>query len=230
MQRITARASARPTPSRLPAPITWRVTPQTAPLASLSASSTSAFSTTSIPESFRTAARSARDTSAPVASPPACRMRLRKCPPSRVNAISPVSDLSKTAPRAIRRRTASGPSDTSTFTAAASHKPAPAIKVSRSCWAGESPGPRAAAMPPCAHLVEPSSTRALVTNKTERPKVRTCSAVVKPATPEPTMITSAVALQPGCGARSCIMHLLRLSLPVVHWGSSFPNYRSSAHH
>ena len=86
-----------------------------------------------MPLSSRTAASNARDTSAPVASPPACNIRFLKCPPSRVNAISPVSDLSKTAPRAINFLTASGPSETKTSTAAKSQRPAPAAKVSFLC-------------------------------------------------------------------------------------------------
>ena len=184
--------------------MTWRVTPQTSPISFLSASSTSACSTTSISGSFCTAARSARETSAPVASPPACRMRLRKCPPSRVSAISPLASLSKIAPRSINFRTASGPSVTSTRTASTSQRPAPATSVSFSCACGESPSPRAAAIPPCAHFVEPSSTRALVTSNTESPYVRHCNAVVKPAIPDPTTMTSADAVHPGGGASSFI--------------------------
>jgi hypothetical protein len=41
-----------------------------------------------------------------------------------------------------------------------------------------------------------------VTIKTDKPKVRSCSAVVMPAIPEPTTITSAREVQPGLGARS----------------------------
>ena len=57
-------------------------------------------------------------------------------------------------------------------------------------------------MPPCAQRVEPSSTLALVTSKTRYPARRTCIAVARPAMPEPTTITSAVAVQPGDGATS----------------------------
>ena len=198
--RTTALAIARPTPSRLPAPITCKVTPQTSPISFFSASKTSAFSTTSISGSFCTAASSARETSAPVASPPAWMIRLRKCPPSRVNAISPLASLSKIAPRSISLRTASGPSVTNTRTESTSQRPAPATKVSFSCASGESPSPSAAAIPPCAHLVEPSSTLAFVTSRTDKPNVRHCSAVVSPAIPEPTTMTSACAVQPGAGA------------------------------
>ena len=169
---MTAFARARPTPSREPSPITWRVTPQTRPDSLLSASRTSACSMTSIPGSSVTAARRAREISAPVASPPACRIRLVRWPPSRVSAISPDAARSNTAPRAMSRATASGPSVTSAWTAFRSQRPAPAFKVSASCAAGESPGPSAAAMPPCAHFVDPSSTRALVTSKTEYPYAR----------------------------------------------------------
>ena len=198
----TALASACPTPSREPAPITCRVTPHTRPVLSFSASSTSASSRTSICGSLRTAAKRARETSAPVASPPACKMRLRKCPPSRVSAISPSASVSNFAPRSINLRTASGPSVTKTRTASTSHSPAPAVKVSVKWASGESPSPSAAAIPPCAHLVEPSSTFALVTIKTDKPYVRSCNAVVIPAIPEPTTITSAREVQPGLGASS----------------------------
>ena len=61
------------------------------------------------------------------------------------------------------------------------------------------------AIPPCAHLVEPESTRALVTKRTERLCARICKAVVKPATPEPITTTSALALQPGFAARNFIL-------------------------
>ena len=127
-------------------------------------------------------------------------MRLRRCPPSRVSAISPLASLSKIAPRSMSLRTASGPSVTNTRTASTSHSPAPATKVSFSCASGESPSPRAAAIPPCAHFVEPSSTLAFVTSRTDRPNVRHCNAVVSPAIPEPTTMTSACAVQPGAGA------------------------------
>ena len=127
-------------------------------------------------------------------------MRFCKCPPSRVSDISPLASRSNLAPRAIRVRTASGPSVTSTRTAWLSQRPAPATKVSFSCASGESSSPSAAAIPPCAHFVEPSSTFAFVTRRTDKPKVRTCSAVVSPAIPEPTTITSACALHPGAGA------------------------------
>ena len=59
-------------------------------------------------------------------------------------------------------------------------------------------------MPPCAHFVEPSSTRAFVTSRTDKPNVRTCSAVVKPAIPEPTTITSAREVHPAVGANNFI--------------------------
>ena len=129
-------------------------------------------------------------------------IRFCRWPPSRVSDISPLASRSNLAPRAINMRTASGPSVTSTRTAWLSQRPAPATNVSFSWASGESPSPRAAAMPPCAHFVEPSSTFALVTSKTDKPKVRTCSAVVSPAIPEPTTITSACALHPGAGANN----------------------------
>jgi len=129
-------------------------------------------------------------------------MRFLRCPPSRVKAISPLASLSNIAPRSMSLRTASGPSVTRTRTASTSHSPAPATKVSFSCAAGESPSPSAAAIPPCAHFVDPSSTLALVTSNTVKPNVRHCRAVVRPAIPDPTTITSARAVQPGEGANN----------------------------
>src|SRR5262249_3439950 len=65
-------------------------------------------------------------------------------------------------------------------------------------------GPRAAAIPPWAHLVDPSSSKDLVTSSTLRPgsALRAARAVVTPATPEPTTTTSARLTQPGSGASS----------------------------
>lgn len=74
---------------------------------------------------------------------------------------------------------------------------------------GVSPSPRAAAIPPCAQRVEPSSRRALVTTTVVRPAAAQRSAVVRPATPEPTTTTSASMDQPGAGAVSRI--------PVTWW-------------
>lgn len=200
--RITAGAWTAPTPSCWPSPITCRVTPAVRPCASCSRSSTSAFSTVSMPAAW-TASTSAREISAPVASPPACAIRRRWWPPSRVSSISPVSaEVSKTAPAAINRRTASGPSVTSSRTASSSHRPAPATRVSSRCCSGVSPSPRAAAMPPWAQRVEPSSSRALVTTTVRRPAAAQRSAAVRPATPEPTTTTSASRDQPGAGACS----------------------------
>ncbi len=70
-------------------------------------------------------------------------------------------EWSKLAPSAISSRTASGPSLTRTRTAAGSQAPAPATRVSRSCWSGVSPGPSAAAIPPWAHWVEPGREHVL---------------------------------------------------------------------
>ncbi len=65
---------------------------------------------TSISGARSTAAMSARWISAPVASPPACAIRSRWWPPSRVSESSPSGLWSKLVPRAISSRTASGPS------------------------------------------------------------------------------------------------------------------------
>ena len=61
-------------------------------------------------------------------------------------------------------------------------------------------------MPPCAHLVEPSSILALVTSKTDKLCERRFNAVVKPATPEPITITSAVVVQPGVPLDNFMRH------------------------
>ena len=56
------------------------------------------------------AATSARSTSAPVAAPPACRIRAWEWPPSRARCRTPVASRSKTAPSAISSSTRGGPS------------------------------------------------------------------------------------------------------------------------
>ena len=160
---------------------------------------------TSMPGSSRTAsicATSAREISAPVASPPACAMRSAWCPPSRVSEMLPSAAVSNTAPRATSSRTRAGPSVTSTSTARGSHRPAPATRVSCRCAAGESDGSSAAAMPPCAHTVEPDARMSLVTSRTRGTRVRSSSAAVRPAMPEPTTTASASTVQPGAGAAS----------------------------
>ena len=105
-------------------------------------------------------------------------------------------------PSAISSRTRAGPSVTSTSTAAGSHSPTPATRVSAACSSGVSYGSSTAAMPPCAQRVEPSSMWTLVTTVTCSPASRRCSAAVSPATPEPTTTTSVVSAQPGSGAGS----------------------------
>src|SRR4051794_3122376 len=108
--------------------------------------------------------------------------------------------------------TAAGPSFTSTRTASTSHTPAPATRVSFRCCSGVSSGPSAAAMPPCAHCVEPDESRSLVTTSTDpTPDARTRRAAVRPAMPEPTTTTSAYVVQPGPGAlsRAGILVILR---------------------
>ena len=58
-------------------------------------------------------------------------------------------------------------------------------------------------MPPCAQRVEPAASTSLVTSSTRRDDCRLmCSAVVRPAMPEPTTTTSASTSQPGSGAAS----------------------------
>ena len=65
---------------------------------------------------------------------------------------------------------------------------------------GGVPGPSAAAMPPCAHWVEPAARTSLVTTRTLSTWSRSRSAAVRPAMPEPMTTTSAVVVQPGSGA------------------------------
>ena len=171
----------------------------------MSRSTTSACSMTSMPGSSRTrssAAMRARQISVPVASPPACRMRSRWWPPSRVSESPPVSPRSNSAPSAMRSQTASVPSRTSASTASTSQRPTPATRVSWMCSAGLSSGDMTAAMPPCAQAVDPSSSTVFVTSRTRSTRRRSRSAVVSPAMPEPTTMTSAVVVQPGAGARS----------------------------
>ena len=207
----TARPSAAPTPSRDPSPMTCRLTPQAGPGrpsgsgAPVSTSRTSACSITSMPGSSRTASRaatSAREISAPVASPPACTIRSAWWPPSRVSSTSPSAPVSKCAPSAIRSWIRAGPSVTSARTASSSHRPAPATSVSCRCASGLSVSASAAATPPCAHSVEPLDSTVLVTSSTRGTRRRRRSAVVRPAMPEPTTMTSASAVHPGAGATS----------------------------
>ena len=93
---------------------------------------------TSISGARSIAAISERWISAPVASPPACAIRSRWWPPSRVSESSP-SWWSNSVPRAISSRTASGPSVTSARTASTSHAPAPATRVSTQVLLGGVP-------------------------------------------------------------------------------------------
>ena len=164
--RTTARACTAPTPSSVPSPSTCRVMPAARPSAVRSRSSTSACSTTRIAGDDRTAATSARCTSAPVASPPACTIRSRWWPPSRVSDSSPDGSRSNAAPSATSSRSRAGPSVHSTRTASTSQSPTPATSVSCRWSSGLSSGDSAAATPPCAQRVEPSSTSTLVTSRT----------------------------------------------------------------
>src|SRR5918995_5049243 len=204
--RTTARACTAPTPPRVPSPRTCRVTPATAGGSSAGPSAgirsrTRACWMISMPSSAVTAAISALSISAPVASPPAWAIRLRWCPPSRVRASAPAASRSNSAPRAISLATSSGPSLTSTRTAASMHSPAPATRVSSMCCCTVSPSAWTEAMPPCAQCVDPADSWSLVTTTT-RPRVRHSSAAVRPAMPEPTTTTSTSVTQPGGSAAS----------------------------
>ena len=182
----TARARIAPTPSSLPSPSTCRVMPQARPSGRRrSRSSTRACSTSRIHGSRRTAACRARCTSAPVASPPACTIRSARCPPSRVSISEPSGLRSNSAPIRISSRIRVGPSSTSTRTAAGSQSPTPAISVSKACASGVSSGSSTAAMPPCAHRVEPSSMLTLVTTVTCRPGLPQVQGGGEPGDPGP---------------------------------------------
>ena len=150
--------------------MTCSVTPARRPSASRSRSSASACSTTSMPASSRTGGHQrAGDLRA---GGVAARVR---------DAVAEVAALAGQRDGAGRRRGRSarpgrsarapppGPSVTSTRTASSSHSPTPATSVSCRCCLGESSSASAAAMPPCAHRVEPSLTCALVTSSTVRP-------------------------------------------------------------
>ena len=79
-----------------------------------------------------------------------------------------VGAWSKLVPSAISSRTASGPSVTRTRTASGRRR----RRRRRGCrlvLAGVSPGPSAAAMPPCAHWVEPAASTSLVTTRSLSP-------------------------------------------------------------
>ena len=77
-----------------------------------------------------------------------------------------------------------GPSSVSTRTAEGSHSPAPASSVSRACSAGLSSPNTAAAMPPCAHDVEPAVRTSFVTIVTSWCRAARI-AVMSPAMPLP---------------------------------------------
>src|SRR5436190_7947657 len=112
-------------------------------------------------------------------------MRFLECAASRPSLRPPPGSRSKSAPAVCSSRTRAGPSSTSTCTAAASQRAAPAARVSRRCRAGESPAPSAAAMPPCAYAVALSNSERFVSTRTS-PCSDARHAVCSPATPLPT--------------------------------------------
>ena len=134
--------------------------PTTRPSAARSASSATVCSSTSTPRARRAPA-SVRVTSAPLASPPACTIRLRLCPPSRVSAGCPRPSRSRRAPSVRSSAIASGASSTSVRTASSSHSPAPAASVSCTCSSASSSGPSTAARPPCAQRGAAAAERVL---------------------------------------------------------------------
>ena len=122
--RTTARAVTAPTCSTPSSPAIPASTPPTCPWSPASASRATHRVRTWTRLDSR-AARSTRCTSRPIASPPAFTIRLRLWPPSRCSAAR-----SSRAPREARSAISPGASATSVATAAGSHRPAPAPRVS----------------------------------------------------------------------------------------------------
>ena len=186
--------------------MTCRVTPQTAPSASWSRSTTSACSTTSMPGSSCTAcsaAMRAREISAPVASPPAWAIRSRWCPPSRVSEISPSGvavELGAERDELADRVGALGDERPDRRRVADADARPPGCR--RRCSSGVSAGSGPRRCRPAPTAVDPSASTVLVTSRTRSTRWRSRSAAVSPAMPEPTTMTSAAMVQPGSGAAS----------------------------
>ena len=107
---------------------------------------------------------------APVAAPPAWRIRRRLWPPSRPSAYVPPGAVSNPTPSDARCAIRLGPSSTSVRTAAGSHSPRPTRSVSSRCCSGESSGPIAAATPPWAKNEFEARSEPLVTSITRAPR------------------------------------------------------------
>ena len=149
-------------------------TPAQTPPATI-ASTAGACSITRTPARPATCCQSTRLISRPVASR-ACSTRRTLCAPSRASARRPAGSRSKRAPQSTSCRTWRRPSSTSTSTARGSHSPSPAAIVSAAWRAGLSSSPTAAAMPPCAYPVLPSSDAALVNTTTDPAPARSFAA------------------------------------------------------
>ena len=144
---------------------------------------------------------SAREISAPVASPPACAMRSRWWPPSRVSVISPPASRSNSAPSATSSRTRSGPSVTSTRTASASHSPTPGDEgVVEVLLRGCPPGRAQRRCRPAPTAVEPARENGLRHEQHPVDPLAQAQRAVSPAMPDPTTTTSAAIVHPGAGA------------------------------
>ena len=166
---------------------------------------------------------SARCTSAPVASPPACTMRRRECPPSRLSAQPPAAALSNCAPSLTNSVTARKPSATMDVTASGSQSPAPAARVSATCASTESSvSGSTTAIPPWAWCVavESGLRPALLSTTTRRPARCAASAAAKPPTPVPMTTTSALSCQAG--------RMLIRRRPVGRWRSSAARFAAPA--
>ncbi len=152
------------------------------------------FSTTAMFSCSRTVRTSVFDSSRPVASPNACRMRAAECPASRPKARSyglpGAASLSKFAPQPaarargpglLRRRAGRRPRRTG-------HAPTSMVSAT---WASiESSGESTAAMPPWAYQVLLSATVSFASRMTSRPASAAAMAARRPATPPPMTSTS----------------------------------------
>ena len=107
-------------------------------------------------------------------------MRAPGCPARRGRTARPIRSA---------RACSAGPSSHSTRTARSSQRPSPAATVSLACSSGESSGPMAAAMPPCAYSVLLSLGSALVMTMMS-PAGASSTAARRPAIPLPTMMKS----------------------------------------
>src|SRR6478736_424566 len=116
-------------------------------------------------------------------------MRRRECAASCVKTSLPPS-RSNSVPQSISCLTYLVPSVTRVSTAASSHRPAPATRVSPSWRSGLSSSDKTTATPPCAYSVLDSLALSLVRTVTSAPPDASSIAERRPATPLPMMMKS----------------------------------------